>query len=233
LHELGLIERIARAGSLIDLRKITFNPNTADVDLIIRDALRPTTGAKAWFFDGLREGALKRILKNRFDDMKADREAELRHGGHQGGGQQSAPDWTADLQFDKKGNIRPSLSNLTLYLRHHPDWQGVLAYDEFSARAAMREPPPWGEEAPDAPFNDHHESLTRIWFQREHDIHPGLGDMGRAVQAAARNNPFHPVKSYLESLIWNETPRLDTGLTTYFHAEDTEYIRAIRLSPIA
>jgi hypothetical protein len=227
LHELGLIERIARAGNLVDLRKVAFDANTAEVDLAIRDALNPASGAKAWFFDGIRAGGLKRILKMRFDDMKADREAELRRqGGRQAGGQQSASNWADDLKFDDKGNTRPTLSNLILFLRYHPQWQGVLSYDEFSARVVIRKRPPWGEVKPDTHWTDHHESQTRVWFQGE-DINPGLGDVGRAVQAAARSNPFHPVREYLEALAWDGTPRLDTWLITYFHADDSAYIRAV------
>jgi hypothetical protein len=227
LHELGLIERIARANSLVELRKVTFDADTAEVDLAIRDALHPASNAKAWFFDGIRAGGLKRILKMRFDDMKTDREAELRRqGGGQAGGQQSASNWADALKFDDKGDIRPILSNLILFLRYHPRWAGVLAYDEFNACVVIRKRAPWGEEKLDSHWTDHHESQTRVWFQGE-DINPGLGDVGRAVQAAARHNPFHPVREYLEALVWDGTPRLDTWLVTYFHAEGSEYIRAI------
>jgi Virulence-associated protein E len=230
LHEFGLIERIARAASLNELRKIIFDPNTAEVDLAIRDALHPASGAKAWFLDGIREGGLKRILKMRFDDMKADRDAELRRqGGRQAGGQQSAPDWTDQLKFDDEGGVRPILNNYILFLRHHPSWIGVLAYDEFNARVVIRKRPPWAEVKPDTPFNDHHETQVRVWFQREVDVNPGLGDIGRAVQAAARGNPFHPVRDYLDGLQWDGTSRLDAWLVTYFHADDSEYIRAIGL----
>ena len=58
-------------------------------------------------------------------------------------------------------------------------------------------------------------------------ISPSAGDVGRAVQAAARHNPFHPVRDYFDSLVWDGVPRLDAWLVTYFHAEDSEYIRAI------
>ncbi len=229
LHELGVIERIARANSLVELRRIAFDVNTAEVDLAVRDALRPAHGTQAWFLDGLRAGGLKRILKMRFDDIKADREAELRHGrqgGRQAGGQQSTSNWVDELKFDRKGNILPTLANLILFLRHHPQWQGVLAYDEFGACVVIRERPPWGVEARDTPWTDHHESQTRVWFQRE-DINPGLGDVGRAVQAAARHNSFHPVRDYLDGLQWDRVPRLDNWLVTYCHAEDSEYVRAI------
>ena len=69
-------------------------------------------------------------------------------------------------------------------------------------------------------------SLTRIWFQGE-DINAGLGDVGRAVQAAARSNPFHPVRNYLDALVWDEKPRLDMWLITHCHADDTPYTRAV------
>ena len=86
--------------------------------------------------------------------------------------------------------------------------------------------PPWGDEPPDSPWTDHHESLRRVWFQSE-GINPAAGDVGRAVQAAARHNSFHPVRDYFDALVWDGVPRLDTWLIDYFHAEDSPYIRAI------
>lgn len=90
----------------------------------------------------------------------------------------------------------------------------------------IRKRPPWGEETPDAPWTDHHESLVRVWFQCE-DIAAALGDVGRAVQAAARHDPFHPVRDYLNALKWDGTPRLETWLTPYLGVEDTPYSRAV------
>jgi putative DNA primase/helicase len=115
---------------------------------------------------------------------------------------------------------------LTRFLRWHPAWEGVLGFDEFRVRVVIRRPPPWGPEASDTPWTDHHESLTRIWFQHE-GIFANLGDVGRAVQAAARHNSFHPVRDYFDGLVWDGTPRLGRWLVTYFHADDTPYVRAI------
>jgi predicted P-loop ATPase len=222
LRELGLADRIARANDLNKLRKIVFDADAAKVALAIREALHPANGAKADCFAGLREGALKRILKNRFDEMKMEREAQLRRPS----GGRSASDWTDDLKYDDEGGVLPTLANLILFLRHHPDWEGVLAYDEFSAQVVIRKRPPWGDEPPDAPWTDHHDSLTRVWFQRE-DIKAGQGDVGRAVQAAARYNSFHPVRDYLDALVWDGTPRLETWLIAYFRTDDTAYVRAV------
>ena len=140
------------------------------------------------------------------------------------------PDWTDQLILNREGQIAANLANLILILRSAPKWKGVLAFDEFNTRVVVRKGKrtPWGEEeeAADTPWTDHHESLTRSWFQRE-KINAAVGDIGRAVQAAARHNPFHPVRDYFDALDWDGASRLDAWLVTYFHAEDNEYVRAI------
>ena len=89
-----------------------------------------------------------------------------------------------------------------------------------------RKRPPWGDEPPDSPWTDHHDSLTRVWFQSE-GINPAAGDVGRAVQAAARHNPFHPVRDYFDALCGTARRDWTRGRSTYFHAEDSPYVRAI------
>jgi predicted P-loop ATPase len=228
LQRLGFAERVRRASTIEELRLITVDANAVEVVLAIREALHPASGPKAAHFKGLNEGGLKRILKNQFYELKKQRERELRGFAGQSGqsGQTAAHDWTDDLQLDNDGGVLPLLANLILFLRHHPAWRGVLGFDEFSTRVVIRKSPPWGAEAPDTPWTDHHETHARTWFQRQH-INPAAGDVGRAVQAAARSNAFDPVKDYFAPLRWDGTPRLDAWLINYFHADDTPYIRAI------
>jgi predicted P-loop ATPase len=227
LADLGLAAKVANANTLDELRRITFDDaDASDVDLAIRDALHPAAGRKHAHFDGMNERMLKRLLKTRFRELKKQREGKLRGGQTAGGSQSSTYNWTDDLKLDKNSAVRPLLHNLILFLDFHPQWQGVLGFDEFNFRVVIRQRPPWGREAPDTPWNDHHETLTRKWFQNE-DINAGLGDVGRAVQAAARTNVFHPVRAYFDKLVWDGTPRLDRWLVTYFHADDTEYVRAV------
>ena len=227
LADLGLADKVRQANTLDELRRVTFDDAEASaVDLAIQAALHPATGRKHTYFIGMNEAMLRRLLKSRFrDPLKKDREAELRRG-HSAGGSQSTYDWTGDLKLDDKGGVHPLLHNLILFLRHHPQWHGVLGFNEFTFRVVIRQRPPWGEEAPDAEWNDHHETLVRRWFQTE-DINANLGDVGRAVQAAARANPFHPVREYFDGLVWDGVPRLDKWLVTIFRADDTPYVRAV------
>jgi predicted P-loop ATPase len=50
---------------------------------------------------------------------------------------------------------------------------------------------------------------------------------GQAVETVARDRAFHPVREYLEGLVWDETPRLDDWLVSYLGAKDSPYVSAI------
>jgi hypothetical protein len=218
LKRLRLDKAVGGTKSLEELRRVTFNADSAEIALAIRDALHPASGHRQEHFRGLKEGGLKLILKNRFAELKKNQEAGLRR--------RKQPDWTDQLILDEGGKIIANLANSVLILREAPKWKGVLGYDEFNARVVIRKRPPWGEELPDATWTDHHESLARVWLQNE-KISPSAGDVGRAVQAAARHNPFHPVRDYFEALVWDRVLRLESWLQRYFHVEDSEYVRAI------
>jgi predicted P-loop ATPase len=228
LQQLGLTAKVAQAQSIDDLRKITFDINDVEVELAIRDALHPTAGPRAEHFTGMKAGALRRLLKKRFDELKNDREAKLLHGrtGTAGGSRSSPHSWTHGLKLDDQGGIRPILTNLILFLREHPTWKDVLAFDEFHLRVVVRKRPYWGNEQPDMPLVDHHETMVRTWFENE-DIIANQSNIGRAIQAAARFNRCHPVQDYLNSLTRDGKPRIDTWLSVYLGADDSPYTRAI------
>ena len=184
LRRLGLDEAIAAARSIQELRRITLDVDSAEVALAIRDALRPASGQRQEHFRGLKERGLELILKNRFADWKKTREATLRR--------RKQPDWTDQLILDKRRQDHCQSCEPDLILREAPKWKGVLASTSLTYVSDQKRPP-WGEEVADTPWTDYHESLVRVWFQSE-GINPSAGDVGRAVQTAARHSPFHPVR---------------------------------------
>jgi predicted P-loop ATPase len=224
LQGLGLVQALANAISIEELQRITFDADRTEVILAIRNALRPPDGHRQEHFDGLREGALKKILKNRFNDLKRDREKELLGGGAQSS---STPDWTAELIFDKQGKITANVANITLMLRHVPAWQGVLCYCEFSGQIIIKQQAPWGGEEPDTPWTKPHITKTCIWFLRNGMNRPSRDDVTYAVEVVAKEHSFHPVQDYFESLVWDGVPRLEKWLQTYLMVKDSPYVQAI------
>jgi hypothetical protein len=55
-----------------------------------------------------------------------------------------ASHWTLGLSRNNRGAPLGNLRNVLFALRNAPEWQGVLAYDEFAARVITQKPLPWG-----------------------------------------------------------------------------------------
>jgi predicted P-loop ATPase len=133
--------------------------------------------------------------------------------------------WTYTLMRNKHGVSLGNLRNALHALRNAPEWESVLAYDEFAGKVITRKPPPWGGPTVEQ-WADEHDTRACAWMQ-EQEIPVAMGVVGRAIQTVARENCFHPVRDYLRALKWDGTPRLDIWLTRYLGVEETRYVRAV------
>jgi predicted P-loop ATPase len=67
----------------------------------------------------------------------------------------------------------------------------------------------------------------RLMIRDAFKFDPGSANAIDALYACSEANQFHPVLDYFDSLKWKGTSRVDTWLTTYMRAEDTEFNRAV------
>ena len=127
--------------------------------------------------------------------------------------------WKKDLLRSKppmntaEGRILPVLANAIAAFRHAPEWGGVLAFNEFGCGTVVLKPAPWGI-VPKGEWTDHEDRLAAEWLQRQ-GVLVSVEVAGQAVQTAARDHPFHPVKAYLQGLHWDGVERVDRWLSTY------------------
>lgn len=139
--------------------------------------------------------------------------------------------WRKDLLRSRppmnntEGRILPVLANAIAAFRHAPEWGGVLAFNEFGFGTVALRTTPWGV-VPRGEWTDHEDRLAAEWLQKQ-GVLVSVEIAGQAVQTAARDRPFHPVKSYLQGLQWDGIGRVDHWLSTYLGADDTEYSRAV------
>jgi predicted P-loop ATPase len=86
--------------------------------------------------------------------------------------------------------------------------------------------PPWiSREIPFA-WRDDDDVRVAAWMQRQ-GIMVSKEIAGQAVQTIARQFPFHPIRDYLNGLVWDGIPRIDDWLTLYLSVEASDYARAI------
>src|SRR5665213_1097285 len=72
--------------------------------------------------------------------------------------------------------------------------------------------------------------MNRMWLEIDDAFHfrPSKDFFSTVVlDHADHKGAFHPVREYLDSLKWDQTPRIDTWLKDYGGAEDNEYTRAV------
>src|ERR1700674_2374890 len=106
------------------------------------------------------------------------------------------PNWRTLLIYrdTKGGPSQPErvLANAMTALRHAPEWDGVLGFNEFSQQVVTRQPTPWGKAA-ESRWTDADDALCTEWVQREGGIFVTSATMAEAVQTVAHERPFHPV----------------------------------------
>lgn len=158
-----------------------------------------------------------------------------RAGGARGSGPQPAAaidaalaPWREGLLLNLNGTVKPVLANAITALREATEWSGVLRYNEFGHSTVMQQSPPW--DAPDREFpsdwtpND--DVLTTEWLHHQ-GIYVSVEATGQAVEAIAREKPFHPVREYLKALTWDGAHRLDTWLHEYLGVTPSPYAAAV------
>ncbi|HEX5864997.1 MAG TPA: VapE domain-containing protein, partial [Casimicrobiaceae bacterium] len=118
------------------------------------------------------------------------------------------------------------LANTLLGLRNV--WPEHCAYDEMLRVPMLMRP----LKNTNGVFTPRPVTDVDIGFLQERLQHLGLKRLAKdtvhqAVEVRAHEKKFHPVRDYLDALVWDGMERLSCLLPRYFGSEDTQYARAI------
>lgn len=135
-------------------------------------------------------------------------------------------DWLKELDTDKDGGCRSTIDNIVLVLCNDPLLKGCLRFDEFRRKNLVVKDLPWRKAEKDMLLTDADESGIRHHVEKAYGI-SSPGKVHDAIEIVLRKNGFHPVRDYLNGLVWDGEFRLDTLLIDYMGAEDNEYVRTV------
>lgn len=141
-------------------------------------------------------------------------------------GKNIAEGWKQRLIVNQNSAPKPILANAITALQYAPEWAGVLAYNEFSMAAVALKTPPWTGTAAGSEWSDHEDRRAAEWLQHQ-GVLVGVEVAGQAVQVAAKDRTFHPVREYLDGLKWDGSPRISSWLGLYLGAEPSDYAAAV------
>lgn len=135
------------------------------------------------------------------------------------------------LDSDAKGNLIANVQNYYEIMSKSSEWEGVLAYNEFTNTLMLLKPIPTSRENKTQfkprELRDSDITHARRSFRQHKLFKVTKSDCFDAMQAVAQENVISPVKHYLEGLGWDGVCRLETTLTKYAGADDTHFNRSV------
>lgn len=140
--------------------------------------------------------------------------------------EQANPNWEKRLILTANGTPKALLANAIKALKYAPEFHGVLAFDEFRLDTVTLKSPPWKGGAGGKTWTDHEDRLTADWMQN-HGICVNVDVAAQAALVVAKDRSFHPVRSYLDSLKWDGTKRIDSWLSLYLGVETNDYVQGV------
>jgi len=117
----------------------------------------------------------------------------------------------------------PKAVNAVRILRYDTRWRGRLVYDAFRLRCQLQH-----EHTGDlAVLRDADEYDAALWFDEVYGMTIEDRAAGKAMARVARENEVHPVRDYLDGLVWDGTERLPGMLAHYWRASASALIGQI------
>lgn len=133
-------------------------------------------------------------------------------------------DWLKQAQREANGQPLGNLANVGLALRSASAWRGVLAFDEMRRCVALSRPVPIIDRAIEPLsetriLQDADVSSAQEWMQGSGLKRAGRDAVHDALDLVAREHSFHPLRDWLNGLMWDKVPRIDSWLTEYLGVE--------------
>lgn len=132
--------------------------------------------------------------------------------------------WQSQLELDKTGAVKDTLTNISIVLGFDPDLQPIV-FNQFKNMIDVIGELPWPQVKPG--WSDTDLACAKLYFERTYGIWAPTKFKDALLGVVSVERLYHPVKEYLGSLEWDGTERLDTLLIDYLGADDTPYVRAV------
>ena len=136
----------------------------------------------------------------------------------------SEADWQEGLEINNKGELKNTLSNMIIILRHDPLLESIF-YNELREGMDVDGEVPWKRlkrgwnKTDEASLAGYIDSIYRLYSP---------GKLKEAVIKVTVERSRHPVKEYLSGLPkWDGAKRVDELLIQYLGAEDNVYTREV------
>ena len=133
--------------------------------------------------------------------------------------------WTLET-MSPKGAIYGNLANVMIAMRKDFELRVALSFDEMLRQAVLLRPPLCKQNPfPSRPLIDEDVLDIQEFLQWKGIRKVSRETVGQACMLRAREASFHPVRDYLNSLVWDKQERLSNWQTVYLGVANNAYSR--------
>ena len=134
-------------------------------------------------------------------------------------------DWLSEMDMDSKGAVfLCTAKNIDLIFENDKGLKGLFALNLFDNKAYLRRSAPWRKIKEEEPVRDVDLAGLRNYIERGYGI-AAKEKVADSFKLEAARGAWHPIRDYLNGLVWDQTPRVDTLFIDYFGIKDTIYAR--------
>ncbi len=141
-------------------------------------------------------------------------------------GDQDSIDWMSELDTDSKGAYLSSAPNINLILSNDARLRDCFKQNLFDNKRYIFKTLPWRRLRTPEPIKNVDYSGVRNYLETIYGI-TGVTKIDDSLAMEFEKKSFHPIKDFLNGLIWDGTSRLDFLLIDYFGTPDNIYTREV------
>ena len=135
--------------------------------------------------------------------------------------------WTKKLELNgQTGAVKPTIDNFRTIWENDPYLKGKFALNDFSELVEVLGDLPWSPFEKRRIWKDG-DTFGLYWYMEKIYKMVSNPKIDAALALHSEKFKFNEVTDFLNSLVWDGKPRLDTLLVDYLGAEDSEYVRAV------
>lgn len=134
--------------------------------------------------------------------------------------------WIEKLKPGERGkNFASTIENIVIILTNDKMLKNTFGLNEFTNKLTVIKRLVWNKEI-DREWSDTDSSFLRNYLEKIYDI-KGKDLINDAINIVAQNNKYHPVRDYLNGLVWDGQHRAEALFCDYLGADNSTYIRGV------
>lgn len=138
--------------------------------------------------------------------------------------------WAKHILKDENG-IQSCEEAACAIFESHPELECVLRWNVRVGGPVLESAPPWPTHKKDfpQPLDEDDRYAAGAWVAKLMGNRPlkNATRVHRALKSAARAHEYDPFQEWLEALVWDGVPRLDTWLVRHAGVKDTRYTHVV------